>query len=117
MDAYREQITAEEVSTTELEVVLPPRDLGMRPNRVLTFEVAAGTGQCGLLDATVETGPDEDGPWEAEDLTGTGIPSLGGGDHYPYRFTRHDRFVRVRARAVTEGGKHCDLTIYVDAEP
>jgi hypothetical protein len=116
MGPWREQIAAEAVGTDALEVVIAPRDLDGRPHRVITVEVAAGEDQCGLADATVETGPTAAGPWFAESIGSSGIPTLGDGDSGVYQFTGYGRFLRVQAKAAVSEGKHCDLTVWLDAE-
>lgn len=112
MDAWREEILKEDVSTSALEVILPPRDLGMRPARVLTVSNAAAGAA--LVDAEIEVAPRDTGPWFAEDITSSGIPTLAAGASAVYRMTRYDRFVRFRAQAA---GANCDLTVWLDAEP
>jgi len=117
MDAWREAVAAEELGTSELELIIPPRDLGMRPHRVITVAVAAGADQCGLADATLETGPTAAGPWFTENLTASGIRDLADGESGLYSFTSYGRFLRFSAKAAVEAEKHCDLTVYLDAEP
>ena len=112
MGPYRESVTVEDVATGSLQVIIDPRDLGERPNVVLSFANAAGGAA--LADAEIEFGPSESGPWFAEDLSGTAIPTLAAGSDAVYRVTRYDRFARVRAQAA---GADCDLTVYLDAEP
>ena len=112
--SWHEKFVIADLSTTLAEVI-PPRDLETRPHRVITFEVAAGAEQRGIADAKVQTGPTAAGPWEDEDLSGTGIPTLAAGAHKPYRFSRYDRWVRVLAKSADDADKHCDLTIYLDA--
>ncbi len=116
MDAWREVVTAEEVSTDALEVVLAPRDLGGRPHRVLTVAVAEGASKCGLQAASLEYGPTADGPWFEQSLGSSGIATLNAGDSGVLEFTSYGRFLRFNARAAVEEGKHCDLTVYLDAE-
>lgn len=116
MDAWREVVTAEAVGSDALEVVLDPRDLGGRPHRVITVAVADGEDQCGLADATIETGPTDAGPWFAESLGSSGIATLGAGESGVLSMAFYGRFLRVSAKAAVEEGKHCDLTVYVDAE-
>ena len=112
MDAWREEIVKEDVGTSELEVILPPRDLGMRPARVVSFSNEAGGAA--LADAAIEVAPTDTGPWFAETLTETGIPTLAAGATAVYRMTRYDRFLRVCAQAAGAG---CNLTVWLDAEP
>ncbi len=113
---WREQIEAEAVGDDALQVVIGPRDLGCRPHRVVTVLVADGEDQCGLADATIETGPSATGPWFEETITSSGIESLDAGESGVYQFTGYGRFLRVSAKAATEEGKHCDLTVWLDAE-
>ncbi len=110
MAIYAEKVTKEDVSTSALEVILPPRDLQIYPRKTLTFENAA-TGAA-LADCEVELGPTSDGPWLAEDLTGTGIPTLAAGASAAYRMEKVDRYLRVRAQAA---GANCDLSVHVNA--
>jgi len=116
MNAWREIVTAEAVGSDALEVVLPPRDLGGRPHRVITVDVADGESQCGLADATIETGPTAAGPWFAESLGTSGIATLGAGESGVLSMAFYGRFLRVSAQAAIEAEKHCDLTVYLDAE-
>jgi hypothetical protein len=116
MNAWREVVTAGPIGSDALEVVLDPRDLGERPHRVVTVAVAGGASQCGLADATIETGPTAAGPWFAESLGSSGIATLGDGENGVLAFTSYSRFLRVSAKAAVEAEKHCDLTVYLDAE-
>jgi len=112
---YHESITKTAVSTSEGgEVILPPRDLGTIPRRVLTFQCAGGTGKLGLQAAKVQVGPTADGPWLDEDISGTGIPTLGAGNAAAYRMDKADRWLRVLAQGASGEGQ-TDLTIYLDA--
>ena len=113
---WREQIEIQAVGDDALEVVIDPRDLGGMPHRVVTVLVADGEDQCGLADATVETGPAAAGPWFEETIESSGIPTLGAGESGVYQFTGYGRFLRVSAKAAEEEGKHCDLTVWLDAE-
>ena len=112
--SWHEKLVVPDLSTSLAEVI-PPRDLETRPHRVITFEVASGAEQRGLADAKVQTAPTATGPWEDEDLSGSGILTLAAGGHKPYRFSRYDRWVRVLAKSAEDADKHCDLTIYLDA--
>ena len=112
--SWHEKFIVSDLSTSLAEVI-PPRDLETRPHRVITFEVAGGAEQRGLADVSIQTAPTAAGPWEDEDLSGTGIPTLAVGAHKPYRFSRYDRWVRVLAKSADDADKHCDLTIYFDA--
>ena len=116
MNAWREELAADAVDTSALEVVVPPRDLGGRPNRVITVAVAAGASQCGLQAASVECGPTAAGPWFAQSLGTSGIATLNAGQSGVLSLTSYQRFMRMSARAAVEVDKHCDLTIYLDAE-
>lgn len=111
MPVYHETVTKEAVSQAELEVVLPPRDLGTLPKRTLTFSCA---GDFALAEAKVQVGPTEAGPWVDEDLTGTGIPTLAPGSADACRMDKADRWVQVLAKGATGEGQ-TDLTIYLDA--
>jgi hypothetical protein len=110
---YRETVTKEAVNKPALEVIMV-RDLGIMPRRALTFSVASGSGKLGLADVAIELGPTENGPWIAEDLSGTGIPTLAAGADAAYRMDRVDRWLRVRAQGVTATGQ-TDVTVYLDA--
>jgi hypothetical protein len=114
MSTYHEQVTATAVSKSALEVVLNPRDLDIRPRRVLTFSAAGGSGKLGLANAAIELGPTADGPWAAETLTGLGITDLAAGASAVYRMDRADRWLRVRAQGAAGAGQ-TDLTVYLDA--
>jgi len=116
MNAWREVVEVQDIGSDSLQVVLPPRDLGGRPHRVITVAVAEGEDQCGLTDADIETGPSADGPWFAEDIAASGIPTLGEDGNGVYQFTGYGRFLRILAQAAVEVDKTCDLTIYLDAE-
>jgi hypothetical protein len=110
MPTYHESVTKNGVSQAALEVILPPRDLGEYPMKTVTFSNAAGGAA--LADAKVEIGPTASGPWLAEDLTGTGIPTLAAGASAAYRMTKVDRWLRVQAKAAAA---NCNLTVYLDA--
>jgi hypothetical protein len=114
MPVYHESITKTAVSKADLEVVLPPRDLGTIPKRTITFACAGGEGKLGLADAKVQLGPTANGPWLDEDLTGTGIPTLNAGTAAAYRMDRADRWLRILAQGASGEGE-TDLTIYLDA--
>jgi hypothetical protein len=104
------------LGTTDLVLVMPPRDLGERPNRVITVAVAAGVNRCGLAAASVETGPTADGPWFSQSLGSSGFAALDAGENGVLTFTSYSRFLRMSLKAAVEAQKHCDLTIYLDAE-
>jgi len=110
MPTYHESVTKNGVSQAALEVILPPRDLGEYPMKTVTLSNAAGGAA--LADAKIEVGPTASGPWFAEDLTGTGIPTLAAGASAAYRMTKVDRWLRVQAKAA---GANCNLTVYLDA--
>jgi hypothetical protein len=110
MPTYHESVTKNGVSQAALEVILPPRDLGEYPMKTITLNNAAGGAA--LADAKIEVGPTASGPWLAEDLTGTGIPTLAPGASAAYRMTKVDRWLRVQAKATGAG---CNLTVYLDA--
>ncbi|MFB3882700.1 MAG: hypothetical protein ACE149_15645 [Armatimonadota bacterium] len=112
--SWHEKFEIADLSTSLVEVI-PPRDLETRPHRVITFEVADGAEQRGLADVKVQTGPTAAEPWEDEDLSATGIPTLAAGAHKPYRFSRYDRWVRVLAQSATDADKQCNLIVYLDA--
>ena len=110
MPTYHESVTKAGVSQAALEVILPPRDLGEYPMKTVTLSNAAGGAA--LADCAIEIGPTGDGPWLAEDLSSTGLPTLAAGASEAYRMTRVDRWLRVQAMAA---GADCDLTVYLDA--
>jgi len=110
---YHETITKLAVAKPALELIAV-RDLGIMPRRALTFSVAGGSGKLALVDAKLELGPTQNGPWIAEDLSGTGIPTLAAGASAVYRMDRVDRWLRVRAQGATATGQ-TDLTVYLDA--
>ena len=116
MPVYHEQVTVEGVKTeVGGEVVLPPRDLGTMPLRTITVECAAGEGHAGLAAASIELAPTQDGPWIAEDLSQSGIPTLDAGKAAAYRVESADRWVRVLAQGAVAEGKTTDVTVYIDA--
>jgi len=116
MDAWREQVIVEDLDSEELQVILPPRDLGGRPARVITFDNAADGAA--LADVVIEFGPTAEGPWIAEEFEeGSDIPTLAAGSAAVYRVTRYDRWLQVSAKAEATEGHQCDLTVYLDAEP
>jgi hypothetical protein len=78
--------------------------------KTVTFSNAAGGAA--LADCKIEVGPTATGPWLAEDLTGTGLPTLAAGAAGAYRMTKADRWLRVQAKAA---GANCNLTVYLDA--
>jgi len=110
MPTYHEAVTKNNVSQAGLEDVLPPRDMGEYPMKTMTLSNAAGGAA--LADCKIEVGPTANGPWLAEDLSGTGIPTLGAGSTAAFRMTKVDRWLRVRAQAAGAG---CNLTVYLDA--
>ena len=110
MPTYHESVTKNGVSQAGLEVILPPRDLGEYPMKTITLSNAVGGAA--LADCAIEVGPTANGPWLAEDLTGTGIPTLAAGASAAYRMTKVDRWLRVQAKAA---GANCNLTVYLDA--
>ena len=110
MPTYHESITKNGVSQAALEVILPPRDLGEYPMKVITLANAAGGAA--LADCKIEVGPTNSGPWFAEDLTGTGLPTLVAGAAGTYRMTKVDRWLRVQGKAA---GANCGLTVQLDA--
>ena len=96
MPTYHENVTKTGVSQAALEVILPPRDLGEYPMKTVTLGNAAGGAA--LADCAIEVGPTADGPWLAEDLSGTGLPTLAAGASEAYRTTKVDRWLRVQGR-------------------
>ena len=110
MPTYHESVTKTGVSQAALEVILPPRDLGEYPMKTITLSNAGGGAA--LADCAIEIGPTGDGPWLAEDLSATGLPTLAAGASEAYRMTEVDRWLRVQAKAA---GADCDLTVYLDA--
>ena len=110
MPTYHESVTKNGVSQAALEAILPPRDLGEYPMKTVTLSNAAGGAA--LADCKIEVGPTANGPWLAEDLTGTGLPTLAAGAAGAYRMTKVDRWLRVQAKAAGAG---CNLTVYLDA--
>ena len=110
MPTYHESVTKNGVSQASLEVVLPPRDLGEYPMKTITFSNAVGGAA--LADCKIDVGPTASGPWLAEDLTGTGLPTLAAGSAGAYRMMKVDRWLRVQAKAA---GANCDLTVHLDA--
>jgi hypothetical protein len=110
MPTYHESVTKSDVSTAAPEVILPPRDLGEHPLRTVTLSNAAGGAA--LADCAIELAPTANGPWLAEDLSGTGLPTLAAGAAEAYRMTKVDRWLRVRAQAADA---NCELTVYLDA--
>ncbi len=115
MRGWSETLEIGAVHTDALEVVIPPRNLDHWPARVLTVENAAGGAA--LVDLKIEHGPTEEGPWFAEDLSGSTLPTLAAGANGVWRGTRYDRCVRVRAQAAVAEGKSCTLTLHLDALP
>ena len=110
MPTYHESVTKNEVSQDALEVVLPPRDLGEYPMKTVTLENAPGG--VALADCSIEVGPTADGPWLAEDLSGSGLPTLAAGGAGAYRMSKVDRWLRVLAKAAGAG---CNLSVHLDA--
>lgn len=110
MPTYHESVTKTGVSQAALEVILAARDLGEYPMKTVTLSNAAAGAA--LADCAIEIGPTADGPWIAEDLSGTGLPTLAAGASEAYRMTKVDRWLRVQAKAA---GADCDLTVYLDA--
>ncbi len=110
MPTYHESVTKNSVSQAALEVILPPRDLGEYPMKTITLANAAGGAA--LADCAIEIGPTANGPWFAEDLSGTGLPTLAAGAAAAHRMTKVDRWLRVQAKAV---GVNCNLTVHLDA--
>jgi len=116
MPVYHEQVTVEGVSTeVGGEVVLPPRDLGTMPLRTITVECAAGEDKAGLAAASIELAPTQGGPWIAEDLSQSDIPTLGAGEAASYRMNCADRWLRVLAQGAVAEEKTTDVTVYIDA--
>jgi len=110
MPTYHESVTKAEVAQDTLEVILPPRDLGEYPMKTVTVSNAAGGAA--LADCRVEVGPAANGPWFAEDLSATELPTLLAGAAGTHRMTKVDRWLRVLAKAAGAG---CDLTVHLDA--
>lgn len=114
MAKWTEVVTKTAVSKSALEVVLPPRDLGDMPRRVVTISVAGGTGKLGLTDADIQLGPTATGPWFDEDIAASGIPTLAAGASGVYRMDRGDRWLRVMGKGIDAEGQ-TDVTVYLDA--
>jgi hypothetical protein len=112
MPIYHEVVDRMNVSKEELEVVLPPREFGDKPRRVLTF---TNYGDLPLADATIQVGPTPTGPWFDEDLTGNPLPTLAAEASAVYRMDKVDRYLQVQAQggAGEEGASH--LQIWIDA--
>ena len=100
---------------TSMAVVFGPQDLKDLTKRVLVVSAAGGTGKKGLADADLEFGPTDAGPWFAEDLASSGIPTLAAGANAMYRCERADRYARFSAQAAA-GEDVCDLTVYFAAQ-
>jgi hypothetical protein len=77
-----------------------------------TITLSHTAGGAARADCAIEVGPTANGPWLAEDLSSTGLPTLAAGASEAYRMTKVDRWLRVQAKAAGAG---CNLTVYLDA--